>query len=491
MPDETRTPIKLAKASYIYNNIGATKFNSSPWIPETVDRFELGKDKKWKDLVGDCRYFYKHDPIASIVINKIVDLALNNLTFRVSKGRDAAKDVIEAIKPKLMSFMKTCGLEYLISGLVIPEIQFNRVDKEELKDLGIKRFETLQLPTDMWLRDPAEVTIKEPLIGGKVSYFINIPEELRIFIENKGRYSDQSEDIELYEYLLKEMPEFIKKVKEGEQKVLLNNPLIIRYNVITGSPYPVPYLHPAIESLKHKRNLRRMDYSLASRVITAIQKITLGNDEYPLTEDNEDQLEKLKKEMLWREAADSAELERIFQIFGNHTLEIEWVIPEVTALLDEKKYKNVNSDIAMALGFPRILVTGETERSFASDPDIATVSPIQTMERIRETLLPILRKIIDIIIVDNKLGANEFSIKFKPINMMAVSVFIEGLQALYESGNLSREDYDAAFGFDLYEQLEKRKEEQDTFKELNLDEFAPIPFSKQPNKSNKRPVEKK
>ena len=47
-------------------------------------------------------------------------------------------------------------------------------------------------------------------------------------------------------------------------------------------------MYPALEPLKHKRNIRRMDYSIASRVISAIQLIKLGNDDFPVTEDDED-----------------------------------------------------------------------------------------------------------------------------------------------------------------------------------------------------------
>jgi hypothetical protein len=39
------------------------------------------------------------------------------------------------------------------------------------------------------------------------------------------------------------------------------------------------------------------------------------------------------------------------------------------------------------------LITGETERSFTSDPELAMLSPASTMEVMRDELLPIINKI--------------------------------------------------------------------------------------------------
>jgi hypothetical protein len=232
-----------------------------------------------------------------------------------------------------------------------------------------------------------------------------------------------------------------------------------------------------------------MDYSIAARVITAIQLITLGDKDFPLTEDNEDQLDDLKQQMLWRDGTSGKEMERIFQLFGNHTLKISWIFPETETLLDEGKYKNINNDIAVGLGFPRILITGETEKSFTSDADVATVSPLHTMKRIQEALLPIAKKVLDTIVQENNLGG-EAQIKFTPISMMGVKEFVAGIVELYTSGNLSRDDYAAAFGYDIYEQLDKRVEEKDALKERKLEDMMEVPFSPKPTSKTTKPTAK-
>ncbi len=453
---------------------------SYPWIPEDVDKLEFD-DTSWHKIVNECRYFYRRDPFVSTVVNKIVDLAINDLIIRQGTARETVPKVFLALKGKILDFLRQAALEYLISGLVIPEIEFELVGKEGLLELGIKRFRKLTIPTDMWVRDPTLMEIRDPMFGGRVSYFMEIPEELKNFIQNKGVYQTGTEDKKLYRELVERYPEMVRAAEKGE-KLLLDNPLAIRKRYITGNPYPIPYLFSTIESLKHKRNLRRMDYSIAARVITAIMLVRLGDKDFPLTEDNEEQLEELRTEMLWREASNSKEVERVFQLFGNHTLDISWVFPDVDALLDDVKYKNVNQDIAVGLGFPRILITGETERSFASDPEIATISPIQTMERIRDALFPIVSRIVDTLSMVNDFGGT-LEVMFKPINMMAVSSFIEGIKELYTSGNISREEFASIFGFDWYETVVKRAKESEKLKELGVDEFAPVPFSPKPGEN--------
>jgi len=474
---------KLAKAGMEqYTIIYPLARDGSPWNTEKVDKLELNFDK-WTKVIDDCRYFYKRDPFVATVVNKIVDLSINDLIIHEGEARKSVKDIVEAIKTPLLMFMRSAALEYLLSGLVIPEITFEPVLKEKLQEIGIKRFSSLSLPTDMWIRDPSTVVVKNPLIGGRKSYFVKVPAELKTFISNEGKYADGKEDRDLYATLAKEMPEFVAAVKAGKLEILLENPLVIQYRTLSGETYPTPYLLPALESLRHKRNLRRMDYSLASRVITAIQLIKMGSDEFPLTEDNQDQLEELKKQMRWRNDLYNENVERIFQLFANHTVSIEWIMPDVATLLDDKKYKSVNHDIAIALGFPNILVTGETERSFVSDPQIATISPLQTMYRIRESIFPIIKRIIDTIVEDNKLGSNA-NVQFKPINMMAASQFVEGVKALFDAGALSQQDFAATFGFDWFSQIEKLQAERDIIKEAKI---TPPGAKESPKPSNNGP----
>jgi hypothetical protein len=212
-----------------------------------------------------------------------------------------------------------------------------------------------------------------------------------------------------------------------------------------------------------------MDYSIASRVISAILHVTAGNDDYPLTEDQEDFLDDLENKFHWREGVSTEDIERVFTLFTNHTVKINWIFPDVDALLDDKKYDAVNKDIILALGFPRILITGETERSFTSDPEIATLSPESTMNVMRDELAPIIYRVFYEVHEKNNLKGELPEIKFKPINLLGLRLFHEGLIKLYDSGNLSRASFAEAYGYDISAELNKKVDEKELMKELGLD----------------------
>ena len=120
--------------------------------------------------------------------------------------------------------------------------------------------------------------------------------------------------------------------------------------------------------------------------------------------------------------------------------------------------------------------------SFASDPEIATLSPQQTMENMRRKLLPIANKIFTEMRRYNRVIKSLPVLKFKPINLMSMGLFYSGLVDLYQSGNLSRTDYAEAFGYDWLDQQEKRSDEQQVIEEMEVPEFAPVPHSNEPGR---------
>jgi len=466
-------PKRLAVASY---NFLTTDGGYVYWGPSDIDKLEtVDIENNFPKIIKDCRFYYRRDPIASTVVNKLVEISMTDIVF--DKGDLSVNEfrIFEGIKDELLAFMDNCALEYLISGLVIPEIEYAPVTKEDLMTLGVKKYNSLELPISMWLRDPMTVKIRSSMIMDKPSYYVVLPADLVFFIMNEGKYPDGNKDLKLWTQLQIHYPEFIEQVKAGNKEVLLENDLITRRKPITGTPYPTPYLYSALESLRHKRNLRRMDYSLASRVITAIQLFNLGSDEYPVTEDDEGAFQNIKDQMVYRDK----NIERIFQLFANHTLKISWIMPDITALLDDTKYREINQDIFFSLGFPKILTTGETEKTQNSDPELAMVSPVKSMENMQRKLLPILKEIVKQISIRNHLKDIP-EVHFDKISLYSIESLLKIVTALYEGGNISRETLDAEFGYNFEEEIKKRSEEEKRLEELGVPAFSPKPFSPQP-----------
>jgi len=460
--------------------------SENPWTPDEVDTLEAHSEDSYKASVDASRFFYKNDPLASSAINKIIEIGINGLEFDSNGLSENELRIFYNVVPKLLSFARMMGLEFMLTGLVVPEVAYSTFTKEQLYQNGIvvKKKEVLTLPSSMWIRDSKQVEIKSSFVGDKPSYFIAIPEKTVSFILNKGSYLDGTKDVELYNLLVKEYPEFVNDVRNGVRKIKLDNPLIFRGRYLSDSPYPIPYLNSVIESLKHKRNLRRMDYSLASRVITAIMLVKVGSDEFPVTEDDDYIFDDLRRQLAWRWNSGKPDLERIFQLFANHTIDISWIIPDVQALLDDSKYSNVNKDIIQGLGLPAILIAGETERSGAGGAnDYAMISPESTMEVMRTHITPVLQSICNNISKYNSLSTTPY-IRFTKINLMEFNTFTEVLANLYTTGNISRTSYDKIFGFNWIDEMNVKEEENKILKEKNLEDFAPAPFSPQPNKAN-------
>jgi hypothetical protein len=455
---------------------------NNPWYlsEQDVDKYDYN-NLDYNKLIRDCRFFYKRDPISSTTINKMVDIGITEILF-TNKGKLTENElrIFYGIKDSLQAFAENMAIEFLISGLVIPEIEYAVANKDELEKLGIKKYSSLILPVSMWVRDPSTIKINSTYFSDKPSYFIKIPEKLIYFITNNGKYPDGTSDEKLLSKFKVLYPEFISEILSGKKEILLDNPLIFRSKYLSNSPYPIPYLSSALESLKHKRNLRRMDYSIASRVISAILLFRLGDKDFPLTEDDQEQFNAIKEQMLWREnIGKNAEIERIFQLFANHTLQIDWIYPPVDSLLNSEKYKDINQDIVYSLGFPRILITGETEKTGTSDPEFASLSPLKTMESMRRKILPVLRDVIRNVAERNNISYIP-DIKFKNINLNDFKTFVTAIGSLYESGNLSRNSYAEVFGYDWNDEIRTKAEENNLLKELNVEEFAPKPYSPQP-----------
>lgn len=493
---ENRKEHRLAKAAMFSmesgegtNSVfpGLTRKDRTPIWSNTVDKLNFRDHDVYKNIIDDCRFFFRYDPLAKIIIQKMVDLAINDLIVIPESGMSKTElSIFKAVKDDILDFLSNAADEYLITGLVVPEIGFTRVTTDFLKEKNIKRTTTLMYPTDLWIRNSADIEIMTSDFSSKNSYYLVIPEKTLFFIKNGGRYPDGNEDKTLYQRLLTLYPDFVRDVLAGKTKILLENPLIVTGKVLKDSPYPIPYMFSALENMKHKRNLKKMDYSIAARVISAILQVKVGSDEFPVTEDDQSLLDDIEAKFRQNKTLTLNDIERVFTFVTNHTVELKWVFPEISGLLDQDKYTAVDHDILVSFGFPRILVTGETERSFSSDANIATLSPIQTLETMRRQLLKIVRRVFVELQKVNPSITSIPSVIWKPISLMSLELFLNGIKSLYETGNISRESFANAYGYDIRTEFAKRMEEDALIKELGIPEFMPVPHSNSPTEGGQQ-----
>lgn len=457
----------------------SNKYN--PWRDAEFKKVKTPElSKKFKEIVKDCRYYYRKDPIANTTIDKLVEIGVTDLVIDRGSLSDNQYRILEGIKPHILKFLKEGALEYLISGLVVPAISFKWIKKKKLEKMGVKKYKKLWLPEELWFRNPEYLELEESFFSSEPLYYLKIPIE---YLRRLKKVVDSNKDVPEMDKIINNLqtsyPGFFEQLKSGKKRILLDNTdrLFIRRKAQTDIPYPTPYLYSALDALKHKRNIRAMDYALASRVIEAIQVFKLGDKDFPLTQETEYMLDDLKEQIQRRYALSPASVERVFQLFGNHTLDIEWVIPPVEALLDKDKYVEVNNDIIYALGFPRILIMGESKRTGSSDHDFATLSPMATMENFRQKLIRIAEHIFDEVVRRNDLG-DYGGVRFEKMNLIKFKEFSAALLELYTKGNVSRGTVSDFYGYNWEEEVNKRKKEKEILEELGLDEYDEQPFDK-------------
>jgi len=439
----------------------AAEFN--PWTHAifpasklTIDKFEM--PSKWHDIIKLCYYFYEREGLVRSVIDKQVEIGVNGVIVTAKNLTEEEVSLYRYVANNLLEFLSVAATEYYISGLVIPDVVWGILSKD------ISGFsKDYVVPVDIWVRDPTKIELKETPLPNHVIPLWNFSSEETQFITSGGKYSDGTEDVETYNIISENFPELVAKIKKGITKVPINNKYIIRRKPLLRSPYPVPYLMAALELLIHKRNLRAMDYSLISRVIDAILHIKVGNDLYPLTENDEDILDALESEFNSNSTVNNKQ--RVFQLFTNHTVELDWVVPPLEALLNTDKYDEINREILYSLGFPKFLVTGEKDKSNSGSSSSALLSPVNSMKALRKDFTNFLSKIFLDMALKNSFSETPKT-TFAPMNLMELSDLLLVSQGLETSGIISKTSLAEMAGFDFDTEQLIRVREDTLHKEL-------------------------
>lgn len=477
---KTKTAVKavvMPKAMHIAKS-ELLQPTDNPWTAVPKFKTTTNNYDDYVKCVNHCRFFYKTEPLVSTVLDKLVEIGITELVFSKNKLSDNEFRVFEAVKPRLTEFAEQMATEFLMSGFVIPEIGYAKVDKDFLFALGVKRYPSLELPDSMWLRDPTTVKIRTTLLSDKPSYFVKVPTDLVSFIKSKGTYPDGKKDTILYEKMVDEFPEFVDAILKGETEILMENDNVIRRKFMPDNPYPIPYVQSALEPLHQKRKLRRMDYSIVDKIISAIMHVKIGDKDFPITQSEEDQeyVESIASQLRMR-GRDEQVLERIFQLITNHTVEIKWIFPETEALLNIDKYNDINQEILFGLGFPRVLITGEAQKSGTSDSEIATLSPIKTAEGFRRKIIEVIKDICTEISKRNKFNSVP-AVSFKEMNLHKFQDMLNALRLMWDTAGISRTSIDKTMGFEFSQEIDLMEQEMKELRARDLSEFGPTPNSK-------------
>lgn len=342
-----------------------------------------GSPRGYREEVDQSRFFYKYDPFASIVINRMVDMATSTIRNRRKDCNDEEMKYFNAIAERISPIISSMILEYLVNGMTVPDYGIKKEMGTTInKNLGRKRY---SVPDSVWLRNPDHIILKKKPATNDRLVYLRIPQEDISFILSEGRQVDGTQDKELYNSIVREFPDYVEQIRQGKREVRLENTMAIMRKLQTHADYPQPFLVPSLASLKHKWRIKQMDYSLASRAIEAVRLINVGDKDFP-AEEGDEALESVRQQISNRPNSYNGEQEPVYSLVVNHTVAMKWVYPPLEALLSDAKYSEPNADILLGMGFSRVLLVGESLRS-NSGGDVSVLGPIATLQEVRANIL--------------------------------------------------------------------------------------------------------
>jgi hypothetical protein len=232
------------------------------------------------------------------------------------------------------------------------------------KEVGAKKniWSKGHLPVAYTVLNPLLVNIEGNLLFDKTNITLTPPDELKELI--KKNPSDMTEE---EKELIKRLPPDLKSASESGKPYRLDSRVVgsITYRKQPYERYAKPRITRIFDSLEYYSALRDADLSTLDGISNYILKITIGSDEYPVTQQAE--LEAVAE--LFNTSSKS------FDVVWNHTLKIEKIVsPEIESILGKAKYEQVNDDITAGLGISRALIDGVGVQLGASEASLITKS---------------------------------------------------------------------------------------------------------------------
>ena len=214
-----------------------------------------------------------------------------------------------------------------------------------------KKWSKGYIPIGYTVLNPLNIEITGSLLFNDTKVTLTPSDELRKLLQkNQSELTTEEKEI------IKLLPSDFKSAVEKGGGIPLESEYVgaVDYRKMPYERYPKPRGVKAFEAIEYKNALKQADLSTLDGITNYILKITIGNDEFPVTDQS--QLESVAN--LFDTTSKS------FDVVWNHTLEIEKIIsPEIEAILGQDKYLQVNQDITGALAMSRALIDGTEQLS--------------------------------------------------------------------------------------------------------------------------------
>jgi hypothetical protein len=204
------------------------------------------------------------------------------------------------------------------------------------------------VPLQYTVLDPRLIEVQGPLLFDQTETYIK-PQafgEIRTLLQNPGKQTKEQKDF------IKTLPKELLADIKGNKSVRLPPELVGKcdYRKQDYERYPMPKGLRVFDYMDYKEALIQADFSTLDGITNYILKITIGNDQHPVCDASQ----------LQAVAALFDTPAKSFDIVWNHTLQIEKITsPEISEILGQGKFEQVNDDLSQGWGVTRALLDGD------------------------------------------------------------------------------------------------------------------------------------
>lgn len=296
-----------------------------------------------RDAVILCQKAYYNFSVFRNTVDLMTEFSTSDIFFE--GGSKKSRNFFESLfnKINILDLQDRFFREYYRSGNVFLyrfDAKLKPADIKKITQAFGAKSKTVKIPYRYVVLNPADISIAGSLNFTETRKYHKVLTDYEL---EKIRNPKTPEDKEIYDAL----PDATKKaIKQSPLATAVTVELdgerfsAIFYKKQDYEPYAVPMGYPVLEDLNHKAELKRMDMAVTRTVQQAILLVTMGTepDKGGINQEN-----LMKMQALF----ENQSVGRV--LIADYTTKAQFVIPQVSDILDPKKYEVVNSDINAGL----------------------------------------------------------------------------------------------------------------------------------------------
>jgi len=296
-----------------------------------------------KDTIILCQKAYYNFSIFRNTIDLMTEFSCSPIYF--TGGNEQSRKFFQAWgdRVNLWKLQDMFFREFFRSGNVFLyklNAQFTKQDMRVLTDLITTEARTGEIPVRYIILNPADIQAL-----GSASFIT--PQYIKVLNDFEMKVltnPDNDQDRQLAERVknLKDLKNTSNITPSNQYMVFELDPerfVPVFYKKQDYEPFSVPMGFPVLEDINWKQELKNMDMAISRTIQQAVLLVTMGNDEVGMP--TKEQIGTLRK------IFENESVGRI--LVTDYTTDIKFIIPEISNILDPKKYEVVDRDIRYGL----------------------------------------------------------------------------------------------------------------------------------------------